>query len=114
MTIENAQTRYRKATLVNVQLQFNRNTDSDIINHLQTIPNKQGYIKQLIRADIAKTEKGDQTMIDVKYFDAAVALMDDEIREEIHASGKFDGDKAGFLQEYCKRHKEKYGTDFAI
>ena len=53
MQTENAQTRYRKSTLVNVQLQFNKNTDADILTKLAAVPNKQGYIKQLIRQDIA-------------------------------------------------------------
>lgn len=29
-------------------------TEQDIINKLESVPNKAGYIKQLIRADIAK------------------------------------------------------------
>lgn len=43
-------------------------------------------------------------MIDVKYFDQAVSLMDDEIREEIHRSGEYDGNPDGFLREYERRH----------
>ena len=47
-------------------------------------------------------------------YDTAVYLMDDDIREEIHREGKFDGDKQGFFNEYCKRHREKYNEDFTI
>lgn len=54
MTVENAQTRYKKKAVKVVTLALNRNTDSDILNKLDNVPNKQGYIKQLIRADIAK------------------------------------------------------------
>ena len=53
-------------------------------------------------------------MIDVKYFAEAIALMDDEIREAIHRSGKYDGNPEGFLREYERRHAEKYGEEFSI
>ena len=53
-------------------------------------------------------------MVDIKYFDEAVMLMNDEIREEICRSGKFDGDEEGFLREYERRHLEKYGIDFTV
>lgn len=53
-------------------------------------------------------------MIDVKYFDQAVSLMDDEIREEIHRSGEYDGNPDGFLREYERRHLKKYGEEFSI
>ena len=53
-------------------------------------------------------------MVDIKYFDQAVELMEDEIREEIHASGEFDDDKEGFLREYERRHFEKYGEEFTV
>lgn len=45
---------YNKENNTRLQLAFNNNTDSDIIQHLKTIDNKQGYIKQLIRDDMAK------------------------------------------------------------
>ncbi len=32
-------------------------TEQDIINKLESVPNKSGYIKQLIREDIAKNGK---------------------------------------------------------
>lgn len=45
-------------------------------------------------------------------FDAAVNLMDDEIREDLHAEGI--GKKQDFINEYCKRHLAKYHTAFCI
>lgn len=53
-------------------------------------------------------------MVDIKYFEEAVELMDDEIREEIAATGVFDGDEEGFLREYERRHMEKYGEEFCV
>lgn len=33
-----------------------KNTEADIIEKLESVPNKAGYIKSLIRADIAKNK----------------------------------------------------------
>lgn len=49
-----------------------------------------------------------------RYFEQAVELMDDEIREAIHGSGEYDDDPAGFLREYERRHMEKFGREFTI
>ena len=46
-------------------------------------------------------------------FRAAVELMDDEIREAVHADLAPCTD-AAFLWEYCKRHEAKYGKPFVI
>ena len=35
-----------------IKMQLNNNTDSDILAWLAEQPNKQGYIKELIRADM--------------------------------------------------------------
>lgn len=40
-----------------VGLKLNNNTDAEIIAKLENVPSKQGYIKQLIRADIAINEQ---------------------------------------------------------
>lgn len=46
-------------------------------------------------------------------YEAAVNLMDDEIREELHRELAPCSDLE-FLEEYMKRHKEKYNEDFEI
>lgn len=46
------QTEWNKANTTAVKLKLNNRTDADIIQHLDTVDNKQGYIKQLIRQDI--------------------------------------------------------------
>ena len=38
-------------------LKFNRNTDADILEYLDKQPTFQGYIKSLIRADMAKQKE---------------------------------------------------------
>lgn len=46
-------------------------------------------------------------------FDACVELMDDEIREELHAEIAPCGEQE-FLNAYVERHAEKYGEVFCI
>ena len=45
--------------------------------------------------------------------DAAVMLMDDEIREAVN-SDIAPCTEQEFVVEYCKRHFEKYGEDFIV
>jgi hypothetical protein len=47
------------------------------------------------------------------YFDAAVALMDDELREELRAE-LAGWSKQVFFDEYCERHLGKFGAEFVI
>lgn len=44
--------RYRKKTLVRLNLTLNRNTDADILKWLGTTPNMAGSIKKAIREHI--------------------------------------------------------------
>lgn len=52
-----AQYKYNKANTKQVTLRLNRRTESDIIERLEGLDNKQGYIKALIRADAEKNSK---------------------------------------------------------
>lgn len=42
-----------------IVMNLNHNTDKDVLEKLSQVPSKQGYIKELIRADIAKEAPGD-------------------------------------------------------
>lgn len=48
-----AKERYDAKTAVRISLKLNKGTDADILQQLEKVPSKQGYIKSLIRADIA-------------------------------------------------------------
>ena len=48
-----ATAKYQKKNTRMFTLRLNLNTDMDIINKLEQVENKQGYIKKLIRTDIA-------------------------------------------------------------
>lgn len=47
-----ANAKYDNLNTLQVKLKLNNNTDADILNKLGNVPNKQGYIKKLIREDI--------------------------------------------------------------
>ena len=49
-----ASVKYNKENTVQISLKLNRSTDADLIDSLNRIANKQGYIKELIRRDIDK------------------------------------------------------------
>lgn len=46
--------RYQATHIKRLPVNLNDRTDQDIIDHLATIDNVQGYIKSLIRRDIAQ------------------------------------------------------------
>ena len=48
------QARYDSTHTARVTLKLNTATDADILAKLATVDSKQGYIKSLIRADLAK------------------------------------------------------------
>ena len=47
-----ADMKYKKTNTKQIALRLNYNTDSDILEKLARVENTQGYIKNLIRADI--------------------------------------------------------------
>lgn len=51
---ETPQDRYHKAHTVSLTIRLMKNTEQDILERLDSVPNKAGYIKSLIRADIAR------------------------------------------------------------
>lgn len=49
-----ANAKYDAKATMQIKMKLNKNTDADIIQKLESVDNKQGYIKALIRADMAK------------------------------------------------------------
>lgn len=47
-----ASARYDAKNTKPIYLKLNKNTDADILDHLDSMENKQGYIKELIRKDM--------------------------------------------------------------
>ena len=54
-----AQEKYIKENTRRYTLNVNRNTDADILEHLEVCGNVQGYLKRLIREDMAKRKAGE-------------------------------------------------------
>ena len=51
-----ASRKYDDANTERIYIKLNRNTDADILKHMKTVGNKQGYIKDLIRKEIKQDE----------------------------------------------------------
>lgn len=49
-----ANRKYEAENTRQVHLKLNLRTDEDVLEKLDIVPNKQGYIKELIRADLRK------------------------------------------------------------
>lgn len=51
-----ANAKYNATHTTGIHLKLNLKTDADVIERLNEVPSKQGYIKALIRADIRKEQ----------------------------------------------------------
>jgi hypothetical protein len=109
-----AKINYDARTAYKVSLKLNRNTDADLIEMLEAADNKQALIKAAMRNYRRETKNMKaKEIIESGAYKAAVALMDDEIREAVHADLAPCTDEE-FLEEYMKRHLAKYGEEFTI
>lgn len=54
----NYHTEWDKKNTIQFKMKLVRTTDADVIEKLQSVPNRQGYLKALVREDI-KREKGE-------------------------------------------------------
>lgn len=55
-SLKKAQIKYQKNNTYRFLLALNRNTDKDIIEKLESVENRQGYLKALVRLDIEKSK----------------------------------------------------------
>lgn len=53
---ETPQERYEKKNVVRITFKVIKTTEPDILEKLESVENKSGYIKSLIRADIEKNK----------------------------------------------------------
>lgn len=49
-----AMLKYQKSSIKQVKFTLNRTIDQDIIEYLESLDNVQGYLKDLVRADMKK------------------------------------------------------------
>ena len=89
------QTKYDRTHCRTYGLKLNLETDKDIIAKLASVPSMQGYIKQLIRADI----EGSSVPIPA----AALSIL----REEAEKTGKSVPDLVGLIVgDYIIRNRK--------
>lgn len=53
--------KWEKENIIQLRTKLHRKKDADILAKLESVGNKQGYIKELIRQDIARTTSEDTT-----------------------------------------------------
>lgn len=51
--------KYRKKNIKQIILDLNRTTDTDIIDRLESVPNRSQYLKELIRNDLKMYNNND-------------------------------------------------------
>lgn len=78
-----AQAKYDAANTKQIRLKLNTKTDADILKRLESVDNKQGYIKELIRKDIEKKANNTGMKFYVSY--KSTGLVREATREEIIA-----------------------------
>lgn len=59
--LKKAQAKYKKESTIIVNIRLHKELDADIIERLNEVHSKQGYIKDLIRADIKKDEMPEES-----------------------------------------------------
>lgn len=111
---KDATARYHRANMSRREVSFGPG-DGALLERLDMQPNKSAYIKKLISAEM----RGEIVItvtnsygVEVP-FDAAVRVMDDEVREEVHASLAPCSEQA-FFDAYAKAHAERFGEEFAF
>jgi len=59
-----ASAKYDKANTKSIFLKLNIKTDADVLQYLETVGNKQGYIKELIRKDMNGSDEQKNKIIE--------------------------------------------------
>lgn len=55
--VKKAVRKYDEENTVQVNIKLNKNTDSDILEILEAVTNKQGFIKELIRTNMGNLDE---------------------------------------------------------
>ena len=53
--------KYRATHTVKITIELNKSTDADILEKLESVPNKAGYVKQLIQHDLKGVKKNENS-----------------------------------------------------
>lgn len=66
--------KYQKENIQRVVIKLNKIHDADIIEHINAQPNKQGYLKDLIREDIKNTKRNTMKLKGAWYIPSVCAV----------------------------------------
>lgn len=102
------QYRKRRANMTEEELDVHRAKTREAVRRYRARKKAEKELKAMEDRTIKACE-----IIDKGLYDAAIELMDDDIREDIHKDMAPCTDLE-FLVEYMKRHKEKYRSEFTI
>ena len=90
-----AAAKYDKVNTRLIQLKLNKKTDADILDHLDSLSNKQGYIKELIRKDMAGQEIApviEKKIVDGNFIEGefvTVSIDGKEFKRKVYYSSKW-------------------------
>lgn len=101
---ETPQARFDRLNSKVYRLKVMTRTEADIITKLDSVPNKAGYIKQLIRADVVnggQTQSGSCTAETAREMVEVQVLLPEEL---VRAAGEQGIDLSQLLQEILKEH----------
>lgn len=108
---------HRRGNIVlgEVLLAEGRGTDEELLQEAKDEAERAGLdishgTLEIYEEEEIKMVKVNNRMID---FDAAVNLMDDEIREELHQE-LAPCTHQEFIDAYAKRHRERFGEEFTV
>lgn len=101
--------KYQKTHMKLFSFRFNKRTQADIIEHLESQENKAGYIARLIREDLIK--QGKQPFKDKTIKDLASEMNDSDVVVLLFKDGsRLTTDKAHVINDnriaYCYERKE--------
>lgn len=94
-----SQAKYDRANTRNYSLKFNKKTDADIYEKLEQQTNVTGYIKRLIRADIARQDKVMHTVANDSQigYDSLVRMIGERMAQPEPYASQVIGKVNGYL-----------------
>lgn len=103
---ETPEQRYRREKTTNLYIRLFKNTEKDIIEKLDSMPNKSGYVKDLIRKDVESKKKNDI----VSLTGDELSNLISEVREDVK---KFGGDEYIIASCTVFGNSERFYSDYS-
>lgn len=104
---------WRKKQLRQINFSLNISTESDIIEKLDSVSNRQKYLKDLIRADMAKNDPvraWAMRTVSLGRADDCIRTMDAEIAQSVMKENP-SAEAVDMLAMYAREHITVYGRE---